>query len=198
VEYDKVEGIILVSRPFRERDRLLTLFSKEMGLLKLIALRVGGSKKIRGLFVDPLSKGEFIFKKRDKSDLFPLKEGSLLDPFLHLREDYSLIEAAGNMANALLRTQSLQKPAPHLYQLFTYLLQKLNFSVHPDLITTIFQLRLLKHEGLFSIDHLPFKATKEEIEQLKLLTFEPDFEKIRGIYIQVELKEKIRLENFNL
>ncbi len=185
---DRIEAIILSSAPFRERDSLLTLFSVELGLIK--GVMHGMNRLKSGFRPDPLSQVEFLIQQ-GRSDLHRIKDGVLISPLLHLRESYELLEAAGMMGQAVLATQQPQKPAPDLYHLFVYLLNKLPLAAEPSTLVTLFQLRLLKHEGLWSIDHLPFPIDPDERRLLEILVEEKQFEKICGLCIPEQLRKNI-------
>ncbi len=140
--WDQSEGILLQAIPYLENRRILKVFTKEMGLISLIA----SSKKVP--FATPFCKAEWLFRKSAK-DLHTLKEGSLLDPLLHLKESYETIQAASSMASDLLRSQLSHKAAAMLYELllasFTHL------ANHPHAVAQSFRLKLLQFEGLLHL-----------------------------------------------
>ena len=137
--WDQSEGILLQAIPYLENRRILKVFTKEVGMLSLIA----SSKKVP--FATPFCKAEWVYRK-SSGDLHSLKEGSLLDPLLHLRESYGKIQAAGSIACDLLRSQLANMSSEGLYEL---LLASFTHLAHnPQAVAQSFRLKLLQFEGL--------------------------------------------------
>lgn len=147
----QVEGIILQSLPLRERTQILTLFTKEQGLLKLVTPSKSSSTP---LLFSPLSRGSFLYLPHSRGgDLHKYREGRLLDAHLPLRQNLSTLQSAGSMAQSLHSSQMPEKQAPLLYQLFCLYLRYLPQVQDPTVLECSFFLKLLKHEGL-----LPFSG----------------------------------------
>jgi DNA repair protein RecO (recombination protein O) len=149
MEEQALEGIILRTTPFKERDRVVTLFTPQLGMISLLAKKISTTEKM-ALF-SPFSLIEVhLFKK--KSDLYLLKDASLLSDHLFLREKWLLLEAAGKMAQALLYSQLPCKAAPLLYALFKSCLKQLPHFQDPAALLILFYLKLLTHEGVLAWD----------------------------------------------
>jgi DNA repair protein RecO len=140
--WDQREGILLQAIPYLETRRILKVFTKDVGILSMMA----SSKKVP--FATPFCRAEWVFRK-SSGDIHSLKEGSLLDPLLHLRESYGKIQAAGSIASDLLRSQMANKASEGLYDLllasFTHL------AVNPQAVAQSFRLKLLQFEGLVQL-----------------------------------------------
>ena len=151
---EHVEGIILRATPFKDRDRIVTLFTPQMGMISLLAKKISTSEKMA--LLSPFSRIEaFYFKK--KSDLCLLKDGTLLDDHLFLREKWNYLEIAGKMAQTLLHSQLPGKASPLLYALFRVCLKQLPYFEDPFSLLFFFYLKLLTHEGILSWeDHTSF------------------------------------------
>ena len=145
----KCEAFVLQALPFKEIDRILTLFSPQ-GLIKLFA-----KGKKRDLFhfaalTSPLTCAEFLYSLGRK-DLHRFHEGSIIDQNIRLRERYETVMAAEKMVRALLDSQWIGKPAPHLFHLFFLFIQHLPSFKDPTSLATTFFIKLLAHEGVLHI-----------------------------------------------
>ena len=147
---EKTEGITLKSIEFREYQRIITVMTKDLGIISLIVSRLG-SKNYRLInLTSPLTCGEFVFKQR-KSDLWRFLDGSILQTHAPIRQELSKLNAAQAMLKRILDTQLPHKPAPALYLLLKSFLGRLQTTPVPDVLLTAFILKLLRHEGLLSI-----------------------------------------------
>lgn len=139
------QALVLQILPFQDEHLIVTLFTHRLGLIKtLIKYR----RKVQPpTLLEPLSWGEFTLYKQ-KSDLYHFREGTLLDNHFFLRTHLSILQAAGKMISALLKTQLPEKPAGALLALILSFFQLLPIAENPQSIVAIFYLKLLKHEGL--------------------------------------------------
>jgi DNA repair protein RecO (recombination protein O) len=147
---EKSEGIILRSLDYKDRQRIITVFSREAGIISLIIK--GLSKRNYRLLAlsSPFCRAEFIYRK-GSSDLFRFIDGSVLDEHLIFRKKLSFIQTAGTLSQAILRSQMPGKPAPALYSLLcSYFQQIPSFEEFFTLVAS-FHLKLLKHEGLTAL-----------------------------------------------
>lgn len=171
------EGIVLRSFVYKEKERILTLFTKEFGLVSIIVKRLSTKNYGMLALVSPLSCGEFIFTKgnndRGNSDLYRFYDGTLLDEHLFLRTDWRHLETAGALAMALLHSQMPEKPAPLLYSLFVSYLKQIPFFEDPSSLLASFYLKVLHHEGLLpqtEFSDLLGARSFNELKELKITT----------------------------
>ena len=146
----KEEGIVLKATPYQESSRILSLFTKNSGIISVIAKRLSPKKSTLINLTTPLCRAEFIYRK-GKSSLYRFIDGSILDLHLPLRQSYLNLKTASNLLNLVSASQLPEKPAPHLYQLLSLSLKKMPLFSDPSVLFSAFQLKLLKHEGLLSI-----------------------------------------------
>lgn len=134
-------GVILSVLDFREKNRIATIFSPE-GLVKLVGQRSS--------LLTALTEGEFLFTE-GRGDLGKLRDGTILDQHLRLRKRFESLEAAGKMAQAVLKTQWPGKEAPQLFHLFKTLLRLIPEVEQPEELTSIFLVKTMKHEGVLQL-----------------------------------------------
>lgn len=147
MEIKKCEGIVLHKIKYGEYDQILTVFTREEGLIKLIC-KGASSRKKNG--ADLLMRAEFFYLPR-QSSLMTCRELTQINANLQLRKSLACLEGACAMAKAILASQCEQKPAPQLYELFICYLERLPLAPQPEALVASFLLKILRHEGLFGL-----------------------------------------------
>ncbi len=145
---ERLQAIVLKAIPFRDKQSIITLLSKERGVVSMIVKGLSKTRPHLIACITPLAESEFIYRE-GRSDLLSCQDASLIDPHLALREKYSFLQTAMQLAKALLDTQYPAKASTPLYMLFSRFLKQI--PLFGDNVTTLkccFILKLLKHEGL--------------------------------------------------
>jgi len=161
-------GLLLHSIPYLGQKKILKIFTPEQGLLSLFAQKTK---------ISPFCHAEWVYRKTEK-EIYSLQDTTLLDPLLHLRENYNTLMAAGAISQDLLRTQMPGKKAPEVFELALFYFKKL--STQPELLVSSFRLKLLFHEGLLTEKPHP-SFTIPEWEQVKTLAFSRKLSEIQGL-----------------
>src|ERR1700722_12761585 len=149
MQEEKTEGVVLRSQDYKERHRIITLFSP-LGLISMIVKSISRKNARLLSLTTPFSHGEYIYYQ-GRSDLLNYCDGTLLDDHLYLRQNLKLLQAAGTLANAILSSQMAGKPAPALFALYKSYHKQIRHFEEPAPLLASFILKLLKHEGLLSI-----------------------------------------------
>jgi DNA repair protein RecO (recombination protein O) len=144
------EGIVLHSFDYKERERIVSVFTLKEGMISLIIKRLSKNKPALINLTSPLCQAEFLYQK-GKSDLYRFIDGTILNLHLPLRRSYHHLQYGGKMIQAIRSSQMPGKRAPALYCLLLSYLKKLPEFEKPEILWTSFQLKLLKHEGLLSL-----------------------------------------------
>lgn len=213
----KTDGIILNALNFRDYDQILTVFSNDQGIVKLIVKRAHSTKNNKSALTAPLTRAEFVYIK-GRSEIFTCKEISPINQHLDLRTNWEVLSAAGDMAKAILETQMQHKPANTLFDLFDCYLSKIPSCTDPKALAASFRLKILRHDGLFhptpecSIcqttlseqhifggqsycnEHAPdgsLTLTPKEMEILLLLTFSRSMSILAMTTLSIDLQAKI-------
>ncbi|KIC73556.1 DNA repair protein RecO [Candidatus Protochlamydia amoebophila] len=148
-EFQTAEGIILKVIPFRDYDQIVAIFTKEAGLIKVLCKKSRNKKGGAKSHYTPLTKVELVYKEQ-KGEIFNCHEISILDFYRHLRTELNHLNAACDIIQLLYQTQLVGKPAPRLFTLTEIYLKKIPQTQFPDILTTSFRLKLLKHEGILA------------------------------------------------
>ena len=148
----QAEGIVLHAIPFKEYDKILTLFTPTTGLLKLFFKSSRRFSFIQNALTTPLTVGEYLYAQGRK-DLHHFRDGTILHQNLALRNNLETLQTAEKLAHAIYQSQWPGKASPQLYLLFRTFLEKIPESPHPDTLYAAFLLKILKHEGM--LQHFP-------------------------------------------
>ncbi len=146
----RLEGIVLKSLNFQDNDKILTVFSRDLGLVKLI-VKKGNTKHCPAHLTSPLSQGEFIYSKGN-SDLLKCQEISPINNYFNLRENLEELEASCDMLQSLLDSQPPHTPSSHLYDLCCSYFSKMPAMEYPQLLADSFRLKILRHDGLLNLN----------------------------------------------
>lgn len=148
------EGIILRVIPFRDYDQILSIFTSEAGLIKVLYKGSRGKRKKAQNFCMPLTKVEVIYREKN-GEIFSCHEMNLIESFSFLRKELLFLEVACDLLQVIQNSQFLGKAAPQLYALLCFYLKKIPQTPCPWILSASFRLKLLKHDGLII---LPFKC----------------------------------------
>ena len=95
--FETLTGIVLRYADYRENDRILTLLTRERGLVSVTARAVRSKGSSASVLVrDPYTYGEFVVYERNGLEY--VSSSSIIESFYPIREDYSRLVAAAQCA----------------------------------------------------------------------------------------------------
>ena len=145
---EKAEAIVLKTLNHGDTSKIITLYSREAGRLKLIAKGVRSPKsKAMGLF-QPTRHIQVIYYAKATSDLQLFKSGELIDGFFGLEEDFDRLTLAQVMVELQDRSVEDDESHPRLFQLLVDSLSRLsNQEISPAEAYWFFHPHLLRELG---------------------------------------------------
>lgn len=144
---EQCEGIVLRSIEYKEKERILTLFTKEKGVLSCIVKGISQKKYHLLAQTSLFCQSEFTLRKNN-SDLYFFIEAKIMEEHLFLRTEYNHLRIAGEFAKAVSLSQLPGKSSPLLYALLLSFMKQIpNFS-NPYPLISSYYLKILHHEGL--------------------------------------------------
>ncbi len=189
MQEEKIEGIVLRAQDYKERHRIITLFSSS-GLLSLIVRGISRKNARLLSLTTPFCHGEYLFR-RGRTELFNFVDGSVLDDHFSLRQSLASLNTAGALANAILTSQLPGKSSPHLFSLYkSYHKQVVHFEDSNTLLSS-FYLKLLHHEGLLSPSEVPPHFSSHEWQLVLSLGSAQQFSSLRTLTLTPQLPQKI-------
>lgn len=142
----KIEGIVIKTTDYGEANKILTIYSREMGKVGAVAR---GAKKPKNRFVSlsqPFTYGYFVCYFG--SGLGTLRQGESIEHFRHIQQDLLLTSYAAYVAELLDKGTEERVRNPFLFELFLQTLRYLNEDYDRDIIKNIFEVKMLPVLGL--------------------------------------------------
>jgi DNA repair protein RecO (recombination protein O) len=164
-----MEAIVLKAQDYKEKERILTLYTKERGLASVLVKGIG--RRNAGI-TSPPAHADFTVKE-GRSELLVCREASLINCHLEVRKSLRHIQATANILNTLYKSQLPSNPSPPLFSLLSSYLTHLPSAPHPETLALSFALKLKRHEGELNLDPAPF--SQEEWENLLTLVYARTF-----------------------
>jgi DNA repair protein RecO (recombination protein O) len=158
--FEKVEGIVIKSRDYGESNKILTVFTREKGKIGVMAR---GAKKPSNRFAAlalPMTYGYFLIQK--SRGLHTLYQGETISSMRSIREDIVLTAYVAYILELLDRSVEEKKPNPFLFELLYQTIHYINEGYDPEILTNIFEVKMLEVLGLYPHVHSCVSCGKKE------------------------------------
>ncbi|MFC1996830.1 DNA repair protein RecO [Chloroflexota bacterium] len=141
----RVEGVIIRHSEFGEADRLLTILTREVGKVRVIAKGVRKVRSRKAGHVEPFTRTNLQLARG--RDLFVLTQAESVDVYSALRDDLVLLGYASYVIELIDRSTTDEEENQLIYNLLIQTLSRLNQRDDPNLSTRYFEIRLLDYIG---------------------------------------------------
>lgn len=160
-----VEGIVISEQDFKESSKIINIFTKEYGIIGVMAKGAKGIKSPLRSVTTKLAYGVFtIYYKDDKLSL--LKEASIKNSFTNILKDINKISFATYLVE-LSKQVYKESNNSNIYDLLIAGLIKINDFFDPLVLTNILELKYLEYLGVLPvIDRCSSCGTKNNIVTL--------------------------------
>lgn len=172
-------GIILRTRPLTETSLIVNWLTPEFGRISTVAK---GARRPKSPFAGKLDlcyRADFSFTRSRRSDLHALREISLRETHVKLREELAALQQAGYCAALIEQTTEADTALPEIYALFNGLVGHLVDQPPRPRTVFAFELKLLRLLGL-APDVLESKLTPETQKLVAALADAP-WEKLAAL-----------------
>lgn len=136
-------AIVLNITPHGESDKIVTLYSSELGRITAIAKGAFRSKKRFVNKLEIFTSLQIMYRPPGRGSLFFLSEAELLKPRLSLRTSYPRFIAAAYINELTQRFNIDEDPDPDLFLLLDWALDSIESGMPPLKAAALFLLRLL-------------------------------------------------------
>lgn len=144
----KTEAIILKSQNQGETSKILTVYTKTSGKIKLIAKGARSSKSKFGGSLEPLNHIFMVFYEKENRDLQFLSQADILESFPHIRADLKRMALAMAAVELVNRLEVGNAHNPVLFKLLLETLKAINrVKLRPDNCLRAFLVRVLEVLG---------------------------------------------------
>jgi DNA repair protein RecO (recombination protein O) len=157
----RVEAIVLRHNDWGEADRLLGLYTREMGKLRAIAKGVRKPRSRKAGHLEPFTRVNLLLAKG--RDLWIVTQAETVNAHLNLRQDLLQVGYASYVVELLDRFTYEEGENPALYRLLAETLGRLDSLSGPGISIHYFEIRLLDLLG-FRPQLFNCAACQEEIQ----------------------------------
>jgi DNA repair protein RecO (recombination protein O) len=141
----RLEAVVLRHQDYGEADRLLVLFSREMGKLHAIAKGVRRPRSRKAGHVEPYTRSSLQMARG--RDMLIITQAETLDAYTSLRDDLLRATYAAYIIELLDRFTYEEGENRALYRLLVETLERLSAGVRLDLVVRYYEMRLLDQAG---------------------------------------------------
>lgn len=145
----KVDAINIKVAPFSERDKLLTVFSKEKGKLSVIAKGARRPTSKFGGRCEILAYNHLLIAEGKNLNI--LSQAETIETFQKVRDQGEAFRVAAYVARLI--NAFLEEGAPHrgLFDLLLLVLRLLKEGIDPKFVACVFEVKFAHVEGFFPI-----------------------------------------------
>ena len=98
----RTEGVVLRAHDYSETSKIISIYSRAFGKVRVIAKGVRKPKSRFGASMEPITEVNFIFYKRENRDLYTIGQCDILQPFSEqLVSSVTLLPARKRMTTIL-------------------------------------------------------------------------------------------------
>lgn len=137
----RVEAIVIRHNDWGEADRLLGLFTRELGKIRAIAKGVRKPRSRKAGHLEPFTRANLLLARG--RDLYIVTQAETVNAYARLKDDLVLLGYASYILELLDRFTYEEGENRSLYRLMTNTLGRLSSDYDPALVVRYFEIRLL-------------------------------------------------------
>lgn len=141
-----VEALVIRSTTYGESNKIITLYSKEMGKVGVMARGAKKPKSKLGPGSQLLTHGHYLYQKG--RGLGTLYQGEAIETFRYIKSDLKAMAYAAYMVDMVDKLTEEGEPFPSLYEWLLKLLELLEEKRSPEVLRLIFDIRMLGLAGI--------------------------------------------------
>ncbi|MEI4769512.1 DNA repair protein RecO [Psychrobacillus sp. FJAT-51614] len=147
----KVEGIVLRSSSYGESDKIVTIFSRELG--KRAALARGAKKPTSRLasVSQPFTYAYFLVQQG--RGMGTLQQGEIIDSMRSIREDIFTTAYASFIMELVDKLIDDESPKPRLFDILQQALHAISDEYDPEAISLFVEWKMLPIAGVYPVLH---------------------------------------------
>lgn len=139
----KAEGIVIRSQDYGESNKIITLYTRDLGKIGIMARGAKKTKSRLTSVAQLFTYGHYLFFKGSGKGMGTLSQGETIHSFRDLRHDLTKTAYAAYFAELLDKLVEEREPNPFLFQLFLLVLEYLDEGRDADILARLFEIKLL-------------------------------------------------------
>lgn len=147
----KVEGIVLRTSSYGETDKIVTIFSRELG--KRAAMARGAKKPTSRLssIAQPFTYAYFLIQQG--RGMGTLQQGEIIDSMRSIREDIFTTAYASFIMELVDKLIEDEGPKPHIFTILQEALEAISEEYDPEAISLFVEWKMLPIAGIYPVLH---------------------------------------------
>lgn len=143
----KSEGIVIRTTDYGETNKVVTIYTREFGKVGVMARGANKPNSRLSAVTQLFTYGNFLYQK--SSGLGSLNQGDILESFRGIKEDIFLTAYASYIVELLDKGTEDRDRNPFLFEHLYQTLLLLNEGMDPEILTNIFEVKMLNVLGLY-------------------------------------------------
>ncbi|MCQ6278137.1 DNA repair protein RecO [Bacillus sp. EB600] len=143
----KCEGIVIRSTTYGESNKVVTLFTRELGKVGVMARGAKKPNSRLSAITQLFTHGYFLVQIG--SGLGSLQQGEMISSLRSIREDIFLTAYSSYIVELTDKSTEDRKTNPYLFELLYQTLHYINEGYDPDVLMNIYELKILNVLGLY-------------------------------------------------
>jgi DNA repair protein RecO (recombination protein O) len=141
----RTEGVVLKHREYGEADRIVTMYTPDLGKLVAIAKGVRKPRSRKAGHLEPFTRVEVLLAQGRTWDI--ITQADSVQTFMHLRENLRMLAYASYFVELVDRFSSEGESNELLYNLLVMALERLDAGDRPEVLARFFEIYVLGLEG---------------------------------------------------
>ncbi|MEC1155300.1 DNA repair protein RecO [Cytobacillus horneckiae] len=146
---EKCEGIVIRTVNYGESNKIVTLFTREWGKVGVMARGAKKPSSRLSAVTQPFTYGHFLVQRG--KGLGGLQQGDIIQSMRSIKEDIFLTAYVSYIVDLLDKGTEEKRPNPFLFELVMQSIQLINEGNDPEIITNIFEMKMLNQLGLYPV-----------------------------------------------
>lgn len=182
----KSSGIILKKKKLRETSKIITVFTKDLGKLNLVAKGVRSSKSKLSAILEPINYIDFIYYSKEERDFQYLSGADFINEFKNIKNNFTKLQYSFASLEIIDFFIHPNQPHPDSFELLVNVLELFNNTEISELL--IFDLFLFQ---ILRLNGYPVYSHNCPVCNLNLITFNTVyFSKSHGVICE-KCREKV-------
>jgi DNA repair protein RecO (recombination protein O) len=141
----RVEGVVIKHQDWGEADRLLIIFTREIGKIRTIAKGVRKPRSRKAGHLEPFTRASLLLAKG--RDFYILTQAEAIDTYDSIKDNLVNLSYASYVVELLTSFTYEGEENRDLYRLVTNTLSRLNQGDSPEILIHYYEIRLLDYAG---------------------------------------------------
>ncbi|MBO9129604.1 DNA repair protein RecO [Bacillus sp. 165] len=145
--FQKIEGIVLKAINYGETNKIVTIFSRELGKVGVVARGAKKPNSRLSSVSQPFTYGYFLVQVG--TGLGTLQQGEVISSMRDIREDIFITAYASLVIELTDKALEEKKSNPFLFELMYQTLHYMNEGVDPEVLAYIYQTKMMPVLGMY-------------------------------------------------